>query len=85
MRGSYQLPRAELQAVLRALASTEHIVMEHRPAVILALDAFGAGLDIADALHLTCSKRASAFAAFDQRLVHRAEGLTLIPPVELLA
>lgn len=84
MRGFYQLPRDEIQAVLRALAGIEHIVIEDRAAVLAALDAFSAGLDFADALHLSRSARASVFATFDQRLFKRAQGLALIPPVELL-
>ena len=85
MRGFYQLPRAEIQAVLRALAGIGHIVVEDRTAVLAALDAFELGLDFADALHLSRSTRASAFVTFDQRLVKRAQGLELIPSVELLA
>lgn len=85
MRGFYQLPRAEIQAVLRALASIEHLMVDDRTAVLAALDAFEAGLDFADALHLSRSARASAFATFDQRLVKRAQGLALMTPVELLA
>ena len=84
MRGFYQLPRAEIQAVLRALAGIAHIVVEDRTAVLAALDDFEAGLDFADALHLCRSKRAAAFATFDQRLDKRAQGLALVPPVELL-
>ena len=84
MRGFYELPRGDIQAVLRALAGIEHIVVEDRVALLAALDAFEAGLDFADALHLSRSARASAFATFDQRLVKRAQGLKLMPPVELL-
>ena len=84
MRGFYELPRSDVQTVLRALAGIEHIVVEDRAAVLAALDAFEAGLDFADALHLSRSARASAFATFDQRLVKRAQGLKLMPPVELL-
>ena len=84
MRGFYQLPRTEIQAVLRALAGIAHIVVEDRTAVLAALDAFEAGLDFADALHLCRSTRAQAFATFDQRLVKRAQGLAVLPPVEWL-
>lgn len=85
MRGFYELPRSEIQAVLRALASIEHIVVEDRAAVLSALDAFDAGLDFADALHLSRSTRASVFATFEQRLFKRAQSLEWIPTVELLA
>lgn len=70
--------------VLRALASIEHIALEDRDAVLVALDAFDKGLDFADALHLARSSRTSGFATFDQRLAKRVRALALTPPVELL-
>ena len=84
MRGFYELPTREISRVLRALASIEHITLEDRNAVLVALDAFDNGLDFADALHMARSSRASGFATFDQRLAKRAKGLALTPPVELL-
>ncbi len=85
MRGFYELPRRDIARVLRALASIEHIKLEDRDAVLVAIDAFDKGLDFADALHLARSSRVSGFATFDQRLAKRAKGLALTPPVELLA
>ena len=84
MRGFYELPRRDVVRVMRALAGMERITLEDRDAVLAALDAFDAGLDFADALHVTRSSRASVFATFDQRLVKRARALGLSPPVELL-
>ena len=84
MRGFYELPTREISRILRALASIEHVTLEDRDAVLVALDAFDKGLDLADALHLARSSRASGFATFDQRLAKRAKGLALTPPVELL-
>ena len=85
MRGFYELPTRDISRVLRALASIEHITLEDRDAVLVAVDAFDKGLDFADALHLARSSRANGFATFDQRLAKRAKGLALTPPVELLA
>ena len=85
MRGFYELPRRDIARVLRALASIGHITLEDRNAVLVAVDAFGKGLDFADALHLARSSRVSGFATFDRRLAKRAKGLALTPPVELLA
>ena len=85
MRGFYELPMKDISRVLRTLASIEHITLEDRDAVLMALDAFDKGLDFADALHISRSSRASAFATFDRRLAKRAKGLALAPPVELLA
>ena len=84
MRGFYNLPRRDVVAVLRALAGIEHITIEDRDAVLVALDAFDAGLDFADALHMSRSAHAAAFATFDQRLARRATGLAMAPTVELL-
>jgi predicted nucleic-acid-binding protein len=84
MRGFYELPARDVSRVLRALASIEHITLEDRDAVLVAVDAVDKGLDFADALHLARSTRVSGFAAFDQRLARRAKALALTPPVELL-
>jgi len=84
MRGFYGLPPTDISRVLRALSSIEHITLEDRSAVLMALDAFDQGLDFADALHMARSSRASGFATFDQRLAKRAKDLALSPPVELL-
>lgn len=84
MRGFYGLPARDVLRVLRALASIEHITLEDRDAVLAAVDALEKGLDFADALHVSRSSRASGFATFDRRLVKRAKGLGLVPPVELL-
>ena len=84
MRGFYGLPPTDISRVLRVLSSIEHITLEDRSAVLMALDAFDQGLDFADALHMVRSSRASGFATFDQRLAKRAKDLALSPPVELL-
>ena len=63
----------------------EHITIEDRDAVLAALDAFDAGLDFADALHVARSTRATTFATFDRQLARRAKGLALSPAIELLA
>lgn len=84
MRGFYALPRRDTARVIRALAGIEHIRIEDRDAVLAALEAFDAGLDFADALHVTRSSRAAAFATFDRRLARRAKGMPLSPGIELL-
>ncbi len=84
MRGFYGLPPTDISRVLRALSSIEHITLEDRSTVLMALDAFDQGLDFADALHMARSSRASGFATFDRRLAKRAKDLALSPPVELL-
>ncbi len=85
MRGFYELPTKDISRVLLALASIEHVTLEDRDAVLVAVDGLGKGLDFADALHLARSSRASGFVTFDRRLARRAKGLALAPPVELLS
>jgi predicted nucleic-acid-binding protein len=85
LRGFYELPTRHVSRVLRALAAIEHVTLEDRDAVLVAVDAFDKGLDFADALHVARSSRACGFATFDKRLAKRAKGLALVPPVELLA
>ena len=85
LRGFYELPSRDISRVLRALASIQHVTLEDRDAVLVAVDAFDKGLDFANALHLARSSRASGFATFNQRLAKRAKALALVPPVELLA
>jgi predicted nucleic-acid-binding protein len=85
MRGFYELPTRDVSRVLRALASLQHVTLEDRDAVLIALDLFDKGLDFADALHIARSSRASGFVTLDQRLAKRAKSLALAPPVELQA
>jgi predicted nucleic-acid-binding protein len=84
LRGFYVLSPRDVSRVFRALVSIEHMTLEDRDAVLVALDAFDKGLGFADALHLARSSRASGFATFDQRLAKRAKGLAMAAPVELL-
>ena len=84
LRGFYALPRRDIARAMRALAGIEHITIDDRDAVLSALEAFDAGLDFADALHMARSVRATAFATFDKRLAQRAKRLALSPAVELL-
>ena len=84
MRGFYALQRPDTSRVMRALLGIEHVRVEDRPDVLVALDAFDAGLDFADALHLARSRKTSALVTFDRKLATRARALVTLPPVELL-
>ena len=84
MRGFYELPSRNISRVLRAPSSIEHITLEDRDAVLVAIAAFDTGLGFADAIHLARSSRASGFVTFDRRLAKRSNDLGLTPPVESL-
>jgi predicted nucleic-acid-binding protein len=84
MRGFYSMERRDITRVLRALVGIEHFTVEDRDGVLRALDAFDAGLDLADALHICRSEHTTAFTTFDRRLASRAARLALVAPVVLL-
>ena len=52
LRGFYALPRRDIAKALRALTGIDHVTIEDRDAVLSALTAFEAGMDLADALHV---------------------------------
>jgi predicted nucleic-acid-binding protein len=83
LRGFFELPTKDVSRVLRVLASIEHILLEDRGAVRVAVDAFDKGLNFAGAPHWARSSRAFGFATFDRRLAKRAMSLALTPPEEL--
>jgi predicted nucleic-acid-binding protein len=82
LRGFYKSPRAEILRAFRALSGLEHISIEDRTQVLTALDAYAAGLDFADALHVARSSRAASFRTFDRRLAKAAKraglGVTVV-------
>lgn len=84
MRGFYEMSRKDTARVLRALVGIEHATIEDRTAVLMALDAFETGMDLADALHVCRSQRASGFATFDRRLARRAARVLPEHRVDLL-
>jgi predicted nucleic-acid-binding protein len=85
LRGAYGLDRETILATLRKLVGLRGLRVEDEPAVLAALDAFGAGLDLADALHLASSSAADELVTFDRRLVHASQDLNRLPRVLLLS
>jgi predicted nucleic-acid-binding protein len=84
LRGFYGFEAKAVNRTLRTLAGLEHVALEDRAAVLAAIDAHERGLDLADALHLARSGRASAMLTFDKKLAKRARNSGLPTPVELL-
>ena len=85
LRGFYSLPPPDIARVLRALAGIDHVTIEDRASVLIALDAYVLGVEFPDALHVARSSRATAFVTFDSRLARRAGALEMTPAVELLS
>jgi predicted nucleic-acid-binding protein len=73
LRGFCKSPRDDILRAFRALSGLEHVSLEDRTLVLTALDAYAAGLDFADALHVARSSRAAAFHTFDRRLAKLAK------------
>ena len=84
LRYSYEIGRAEIGDALRKLIRYRRMEVEDLPAVLEALSWHAEGMDFADALHLSSSKRADRLATFDRELAVTAAVLGCVPRVELL-
>ena len=84
LRYSYELGRAAIGDALGKLIRYRSMQVEDLPAVIEALSWHAEGMDFADALHLSSSKRADRLATFDRELAATAAALGCVPQVELL-
>ena len=84
LRYSYEIGRAEIGDALRTLIRYRRMEVEDLPVVIEALSWHAEGMDFADALHLSSSKRADRLATFDRQLAAAAAALGCVPRVKLL-
>ncbi|MCL1961112.1 MAG: type II toxin-antitoxin system VapC family toxin [Desulfovibrionaceae bacterium] len=85
LRGFYAIPPATIHRTLSALCSYDNVVIEDRANVQIALEAFKAGLDFADAMHLSRAASCSALLTFDKRFIKRAATLPDALPCEVPA
>ena len=81
LRVAYNLERDVLAGSLRAFLGLPQVSVEDETKVAQALAAYAAGMDFADALHLTSSPAGSRFASFDRDLRRRAVRRRGLPPV----
>lgn len=75
LRTVFGFTAEEIGGALRGLLGLPNVRCEDGPAITMALDGLAAGLDFADALHLSGCPAAGAdegFATFDARFVKRA-------------
>ena len=70
----------EVLASLRGITALPHVRPQHPEAVRTALAWVEAGMDIADALHLALSGKATKFLTFDTTLARRAAKIGAYPP-----
>ena len=73
--------RARLAQALRDLLMTANLKPQHPEAVYRALQWYGQGVDLADALHVALSAPASEFLSFDKPLQKKASELAFSPTV----
>ncbi len=84
LRAFYEFGPADFAAVVNHLLGLPNVAIESRAAVTQAIDAHGAGLDFADALHLASSRHCETLVTFDdKRFARRAERLGLQPAVSV--
>ncbi len=82
LRGAYRLDRAAIHEVLARLLATASVTIEATETLARAVAWFGAGMDFADALHLSSARgTATQFATFDRRLPRRAARIEDTPPI----
>lgn len=79
LRGVYELPSAQVIAALRALAGLPGVSVEDAGLVARAMDWAEAGMDFADALHLSAAAECEGFLTFDKRFARSRERLSGIP------
>jgi predicted nucleic-acid-binding protein len=72
LRSRFNLDRAYILHLLRALAASEGIVLVDRERVLRAIGAFAQGMDFADAMHVSFTADGATFLTFDRDLVRSA-------------
>lgn len=83
LRGAYGMAAADIAAILEDLLAVEGLTVDRAAAVSQALQAYRAGLDLADALHLAQSDLCKGLASFDARFAKAAKRHGLQPPVQM--
>lgn len=82
---SYGCTDAEVVKAVRHLLGLPNLHTSDTVALLRTLEWFEAGMDFADAFHLSLASRAQSFATFDRDLARKAEKLGVQPPVRRLA
>jgi predicted nucleic-acid-binding protein len=81
LRGVYDLPEADVLALLEDLLGIDTLVVDRAAAVARAVDGYRQGMDFSDALHLAQAGHCGHLATFDARFRKLAKRLKLQPPV----
>ncbi len=73
MRGTMKIPRQTINQLLSAALEMDAFEFENANSVAEAIDAHAAGMDFADALHVSLTAAGETFVTFDKRLVKLAK------------
>lgn len=80
LRSAYGFDRAQIEAAFRRFLGLPRVSPDSPAVVAQALDAYGAGLDFADALHLASTPDAHEFFTFDRRLARvTGKAVSMVP------
>jgi predicted nucleic acid-binding protein len=80
LRSAYGFDRIQIAGAFRRFLGLPQVAPDSPAAVARALDAYDAGLDFADALHLAATPKAETFFTFDRRLARTAkESVSMVP------
>ena len=75
LRSLYGFDREAISLGIRSLMRTPNFVFEDEDAVTQAMAWYDSGMDFADALHLSSTRRPVEFATFDRSMAQAAERL----------
>lgn len=75
LRGAYKIERATIRKALLGVLGLPNVVAEDSTRIAAALRDYEAGLDFADALHLSSSIGTERFVTLDEKLFKRAKAL----------
>ncbi len=78
LRSGYGFDRVDVSLAFRRFLGLPNVAADAPAAIAAALDAYDAGLDFADALHLATVPKAEAFFTFDRRLVKSAKASSFV-------
>ena len=81
MRGGYGYAREEIAGVIEHLLGLPNVTVENWQMVSDAANAYRAGLDFADALHLAAANACESMVSFDKKFSKAAAKLALRPQV----
>lgn len=81
LRKIYRNTPDKIGGALKAFVSLETVHAEDIDEMIIALDAYAKGMDLADAMHLAQSSSAQIFATFDKSLQRSAKRIGGFIPV----